>query len=292
MEEWSIKVEGRRPPEDGGWFEADELELVGESLAEHYPAVGGGPSLEARITVEADSAGEALSRAVKLYSQAVAEALDEEIEVVAVEVMTAERLDEELLGIDDREVLLGVAETAELLGVSKTRVGNLREQSYFPEPVVELASGPVWRRIDLKGFERRWDRRSGPKTARTLREAREALGRSLGEVAEAVHLPKDVLLKVERGRIASQTLPKKLLDRLGEVLSRSGEQIRDLVEASGTRAGVEPRTVLYKAKGSPKEPAGEPERFENALRRSPNLDREHRTEWLTEGERSDREGRK
>ena len=291
MEEWSIKVEGRRPPEDGGWFEADELELVGESLAEHYPALGGGPSLEARITVEADSAGEALSRAVRLYSQAVAEALDEEIEVVAVEVMTAERLEEELLGIDDREVLLGVAETAELLGVSKTRVGNLREQSYFPEPVVELASGPVWRRIDLKGFERRWDRRSGPKTARTLREAREALGRSLGEVAEAVHLPKDVLLKVERGRIASQTLPKKLLDRLGEVLSRSGEQIRDLVESS-TRTGVEPRSVLYKAKGSPKEPAGEPERFEDALGRSTNLDQEQQTDWLTEDEGTDREGRK
>ena len=285
MEEWSIKVEGRRPPEDGGWFEADELELVGESLAEHYPAVGGGPSLEARITVEADSAGEALSRALGFYEEAVRQVLGEEIEVVAVEVMTSSRLEEALLGIDDREVLLGVSEAAEFLGVSKTRVGNLREQSYFPEPVQELASGPVWRRIDLKGFERRWDRRSGPKTARTLREAREGLKHGLGEVAEAVNLPKDVLLKLERGRIAAWSLPGKLLDRLGEVLARSSDQIRALVEATN----VEPRTVLYKAKGAPKVPAVEPELFEEALQRSPNFNEEHRKEWLTQSRRGDRE---
>lgn len=288
MEEWSIKVEGRRPAEDAGWFEVDELELVGEALAEHYPAVGGGPSLEARMTVEADSAEEALSRALGFYEEAVRQALGEGIEVVAVEVMTAARLEEELLGLDDREVLLGVAEAAEFLGVSKTRVGNLREQSYFPEPVQELASGPVWRRIDLKGFERKWDRRSGPKTARTLREAREGFGHSLGEVAEVVHLPKDVLLKLERGRIAAQTLPEKLLDRLGEVLARSSDQIRALVEAPN----IEPRTVLYKAKGGLKRPAKEPELFEEALRRSPKLDKEHRKDWLTKSGRSDREGRK
>ena len=292
MEEWSIKVEGRRPPEDGGWFEADELELVGESLAEHYPALGGGPSLEARITVEADSAEEALSRALGFYEKAVHQALGEGIEVVAVEVMTAARLEEDLLGLDDREILLGVAEAAEFLGVSKTRVGNLREQSYFPEPAVELASGPVWRRIDLKGFERRWDRRSGPKTARTLREAREGLEYSLGEVADAVHLPKDVLLKLERGRIAAQTLPVKLFDRLGEILRRSREQVLTLAEATN----VESRTVLYKAKRSPKEPSGEPASFEEALRQSPNLPEEYRKDWLTEDDTTergaDREGRK
>lgn len=288
MEEWSIKVEGRRPAEEAGWFEADELELVGEALVEYYPAVAGGPSLEARMTVESDLAEEALARAVGLYEAAVQQALGERVDVVSVEVMTVARLEEDLLGLDDREVLLGVAEAAEFLGVSKTRVGNLREQSYFPEPVQELASGPVWRRIDLKGFERRWDRRSGPKTARTLREAREGLGHSLGEVAEAVNLPKDALLKLERGRIAAHTLPEKLLDRLGEVLARSSDQIRALVEAPN----IEPRTVLYKAKGGLKPPAKEPELFEEALRRSPKFDEVYRTDWLAEGGRSDRQGRK
>lgn len=283
MGEWSIKVEGCRPGEEGAWFEADELELVSEALAGHYPAVGGGVSLEARITIEAQSAEEALSRALAAYQEAVEKAIGEEIEVVGAEVMTADRLQQEMSELDDREVLLGVAEAAAFLGVSKTRVGSLREQNHFPRPVQELASGPIWRRIDLKRFEHGWGRRSGPKTATSLREARQGLGKGLGEAADAAHLPKDVLVKLERGQVVAETLPEKLLQRLGEFLGRSGEQIRGLIAGSGGG----PRAAHYKSKGAPAETPRAPESFEDALGRSPNLDDDHRRDWFSGEARSD-----
>lgn len=286
MEEWSVKVEGCHPGEAEAWFEADELELVGEALAEHYAAVGGGSTLEARITVSGETAAEAFARALAVYEEAVERALGKEIEVVGAEMMTAERLEAELSELDDREVLLGVAEAAEFLGVSKTRVGNLREQNYFPRPVQELASGPIWRRLDLKRFEQGWGRRSGPKTARTLKEARDGLEKGLGEAAEAARLPKDVMLKLERGRIATETLPEKLLGRLGEFLDRSIERIRELAAGSGGQ----PRAVHYKAKGAPSENPETPEPFEEALRRSPNLDEDQRKEYLSGEARPDEEG--
>lgn len=38
----------------------------------------------------------------------------------------------------------GVSEVAEVLGLSRQRVAQLRERPDFPDPVVDLASGPVW----------------------------------------------------------------------------------------------------------------------------------------------------
>ena len=283
MEEWSVSVEGRRRGVEESWFGEGDVEVLGEALEGHYPAVAGGRSLEARISVEARDAEEAVSRALGLYLEAANEALGgEEIETVAVEVMTAERLEEELFGPDEREVLLGVAEAAELLGVSKTRVGALREQDRFPRPAQELASGPVWRLIDLKGFEKEWDRRPGPKAAgKTLGEARREAGESVGSLAGDVNLPKDVLIKLERGKIALEGVPAKLLERLGSALGRSPGQVFAL--AAGP-AGA--RTVLYKAEGTPGEApsGGAPlEPFEEALRRSPYFDEGHREDWLPEG---------
>lgn len=41
-------------------------------------------------------------------------------------------------------MLGGVTEVAELIGVSRQRFADLRARADFPEPVAELASGPVW----------------------------------------------------------------------------------------------------------------------------------------------------
>ncbi|SKF61282.1 serine/threonine protein kinase [Mycobacteroides abscessus subsp. abscessus] len=49
-------------------------------------------------------------------------------------------------------ILGGVTEVAELIGISRQRFADLRVRPDFPEPVAELASGPVW---DLQAV-RRW----------------------------------------------------------------------------------------------------------------------------------------
>lgn len=52
--------------------------------------------------------------------------------------------------------LAGVAEIVELLGVSKQTVINYTKRDDFPEPVDRLAAGPVWRRIDVERWARKY----------------------------------------------------------------------------------------------------------------------------------------
>src|SRR4051812_5708759 len=48
--------------------------------------------------------------------------------------------------------LLGLAEAAELLGLSKPAAARRRKAADFPEPVTELACGPVWTRDQIVGY--------------------------------------------------------------------------------------------------------------------------------------------
>ncbi len=62
----------------------------------------------------------------------------------------------------DEWSLLGLTEIAGLLGVSKQRVDQLRrERVDFPQPVAELAAGPVWKLPMLKRFIAGWQRKPG-----------------------------------------------------------------------------------------------------------------------------------
>lgn len=56
--------------------------------------------------------------------------------------------------------LAGVAEVAEILGVSRARVYQLaKDHPDFPDPVADLAAGPVWDRAEVEAFERNWGRK-------------------------------------------------------------------------------------------------------------------------------------
>jgi len=62
----------------------------------------------------------------------------------------------------------GVAELAALFGVSRQRMSELRTRHDFPDPVAELASGPVWSESSLTTFLERWERKPGrPKKVTT-----------------------------------------------------------------------------------------------------------------------------
>ena len=46
--------------------------------------------------------------------------------------------------------LAGLAEIGEMLAVTKRSAWNYTQRDDFPEPVDRLASGPVWRRVDVE----------------------------------------------------------------------------------------------------------------------------------------------
>jgi predicted DNA-binding transcriptional regulator AlpA len=55
--------------------------------------------------------------------------------------------------------LVGVAEAAAILGWDKRRVFTYISRGSFPEPVVHLASGRVWRKTDVEAYARERRRR-------------------------------------------------------------------------------------------------------------------------------------
>ncbi len=52
-------------------------------------------------------------------------------------------------------VLVGVKEAAEILGWDPRRVATYRSRGSFPEPIAELAMGPVWTRSQIEGYKNR-----------------------------------------------------------------------------------------------------------------------------------------
>ena len=57
--------------------------------------------------------------------------------------------------------LVGTTEVAELLGVTRQRIHELRKAGRFPEPMVELAAGPIWLRPAIESFDKQWERKVG-----------------------------------------------------------------------------------------------------------------------------------
>lgn len=54
------------------------------------------------------------------------------------------------------EDILGTSEVAEVLGVSKQRIHSLRQTVEFPEPMLQLASTPLWDRKEVVAFLAIW----------------------------------------------------------------------------------------------------------------------------------------
>lgn len=49
--------------------------------------------------------------------------------------------------------LAGTREAAEMLGVHKSQIGRWLRQGVFPEPMVRLRAGPVWKVSEIKRFQ-------------------------------------------------------------------------------------------------------------------------------------------
>jgi hypothetical protein len=55
--------------------------------------------------------------------------------------------------------LLGTCEVAETLGIEKSRVPRWRNQGVLPEPVADLAAGPIWIRAQIEAVRGERERR-------------------------------------------------------------------------------------------------------------------------------------
>jgi hypothetical protein len=58
--------------------------------------------------------------------------------------------------------LVGSKEAAELLGVERPRIGRLQRQGVMPEPLFELAAGPVWLQSQVESVREHIEGRRKP----------------------------------------------------------------------------------------------------------------------------------
>lgn len=55
--------------------------------------------------------------------------------------------------------LVGLAEAAEILGWDKRRVATYRKRGAFPDPIQQLASGPIWTQKQIEDYREALDDR-------------------------------------------------------------------------------------------------------------------------------------
>lgn len=170
--EWSVFTElGTDQPSAE---EADALRNVDglfDVLADYAPAVSTGPSdYSVQLAVEADNPGKAVAFATHLLAHAVRKLSLPRWPIVHIQVQRWDRFEAEL-GRPVLPEMLGAAEAAELLGVSKQRLTQLRKSGRFPNPMIELAAGPVWDRAAVERFLAEWERQPGRPRVRQAAEA-------------------------------------------------------------------------------------------------------------------------
>jgi transcriptional regulator with XRE-family HTH domain len=111
--------------------------------------------------------------------------------------------------------------------------------------------------------------------AGSLTELRKLNGMTVRDVGEAVHLPFDVLVKLERGLLVPGSIPEKLFDRLATALGRSSEQVRALASLGNCSSASH-----FSASSPPSAERDEEQTFEQAMLRSPSVNEDFKNDWL------------
>lgn len=113
----------------------------------------------------------------------------------------------------------------------------------------------------------------GQKVFGSLKELRQVRRISPVAAAKQLGIGVDVLTNIEHGKVRVATIPERLLQRLGEVLSTTAEQVRLTLQ---NQASIVP--ALNRGTGGTGE---EPELdFAQAVRLSPNMSAEEKAAWL------------
>jgi hypothetical protein len=164
--DWSVYLEAAGPT-DAPPLDEDAVELFTTCLDAYSPAVTGAASPDharvwaVQLTIEdAEEATQAAEWALRAARDAATKAGLPLWPVVKLEATEWERFDASLDEPNTPD-LVGVAELAELCGVTRQRASALARSNGFPEPLAELASGPVWDLRMVERFVRQWPRKTG-----------------------------------------------------------------------------------------------------------------------------------
>lgn len=165
---WSVLVETKAPEVEEGAVPVDVDQVIGdlvEVLIERGAAGGGDArGWDVRLSIETADEVWAASAAAGAGLQMVLEAADK----VGLPLWPIVRLEADAEAELDRQLaepnfpaVAGTSEVTELLGVSRQRLHELRTSGRFPEPMVELAAGPIWLRSTIESFLEQWERKPG-----------------------------------------------------------------------------------------------------------------------------------
>lgn len=176
------------PPESLDEFEAALYEVAGKGGLPSAPALLGGEELGLRVSVEAESACEALLRVVDFYRRAARMAYGEapvidEVESIEQEKFERREVDRRSQSAAEVEAdpgsadLVGKSAAARILGVAPQRVDRIERdraagrRNDFPEPaLVDERGRRYWLRADIEEFDRSWRRK---RTGRPVQGARD-----------------------------------------------------------------------------------------------------------------------
>lgn len=146
----------------------DDLAALADALEANAGAVSGrGPDLGVTLSIVAPDTVSAVKEATTVAGKVVKSAgidVRRWRGIEALETAEAERR----LAEPTIPPLVGAVEAAEILEVARQRVHQLAaENSSFPKPVVQTASGSLWTRASIEAFARSWTRKPGrpPKPA-------------------------------------------------------------------------------------------------------------------------------
>jgi len=126
--------------------------------------VAGGPGATFSVRIwaagsESDAFAKVASTAIEIFDAACEKTGITHKGVARLDILTEPYLERDLQR--EPEEYAGVSEVAELMGVSRQRVSEIRARDDFPEPVAELAAGPVWAVSSLRSFVANWPRKPG-----------------------------------------------------------------------------------------------------------------------------------
>ncbi|OEV12587.1 hypothetical protein [Streptomyces nanshensis] len=139
----------------------DAVEQLFDALAEHSPSVSHAPNgnLSVRVFVEAGNVEAALPAGLNTIKSAARE-LQIPDAVAGVEIITEGELDRRLTE-PPVPPLAGISEIADLGGFSRQRAKVVAERKDFPDPVDNLAGGPIFIKEQVTRFFATWKRTVG-----------------------------------------------------------------------------------------------------------------------------------
>jgi hypothetical protein len=178
VREWSVLILKRAPQGTRGSLTDDDARVDDflEALAPWSPTIAvESDSWSVRMNVPAKEPHEAIEQA-----QANIGVLSQQCRFPAWPVGRVEAVDVERLVAELEEsnlpYLVGTTEVAGMLEISRQRIHELRKAGRFPEPLIELAAGPIWLRATISSFNRQWVRAPGRPRAHRPTPRQEANG--------------------------------------------------------------------------------------------------------------------